>query len=445
MVSFLIALGTTLLVLGIMIVVHELGHHLVAKSFGVRVESFSVGFGRRLFGFQYGGTDYRLSLLPFGGYVKMAGENPLESRSGDAGEFMSHPRWQRILIALAGPSMNILLAVALLTGVYMVNYEHEAYLDKPAVVGYVENDTAGAKAGIEVGDRIIRFEGLENPVWEDVFLKAMLNARTPISVGIRRGDQILTKQITPEPRGQQEIGYLGLVPEQPLLVTAIEDTMPAYKAGLRVGDEIVAVNGESIRSMPAMQNYLKKNGDKEIAVRLLRDGKIDEFRVKPVQSDMGNGEKAFRIGFRSEPMHVDRLSFSQALKRSVEQNKKFSFLIMELLQKMVQRKVSIKQMEGPIGIGREAGRAIQQPGWTPLLLLMAAISLNLGVFNLLPIPILDGGLILLTLIESALRRDINQRLKERIYQTAFVFLVIFAVMVVYNDFSKLSFFSNYLP
>src|SRR5436305_10751966 len=151
--SFAIALVAVAFVLGVMIVIHELGHHLVAKFFGVRVETFSVGFGKRLFGFRMGETDYRVSALPFGGYVKMAGENPMEQRTGDPGEFMSHPRWQRVLIAIAGPAMNILLAIGLLTVVFMVHYEHEAYLDSPAVVGYVEPDSAAAKAGIQAGDR----------------------------------------------------------------------------------------------------------------------------------------------------------------------------------------------------------------------------------------------------------------------------------------------------
>src|SRR6266705_680459 len=177
MLNFLIAVASMAFVLGIMIVIHELGHHLVAKFFGVRVETFSVGFGKRLFGFHSGGTDYRLSALPFGGYVKMAGENPMEQRTGDPGEFMSHPRWQRILIALAGPAMNIVLAVGLLTAVFMVKYDHLVWVDKPARVSHVEKDSPAARAGILPGDLITRIGNTQNPTWEDVGIQTMLSTR----------------------------------------------------------------------------------------------------------------------------------------------------------------------------------------------------------------------------------------------------------------------------
>src|SRR6185312_2487866 len=154
--SFLIAVVSMAVVLGIMILVHEFGHYAAAKMCGVRVDVFSIGFGKRLVGFRRGDTDYRLSALPLGGYVKMAGENPLESRSGAPDEFMSHPRWQRFIIAIAGPAMNILLAIGLLTGVYMVHYEHPVYLDQPAVIGWVLENSPAAKADIQAGDKITR-------------------------------------------------------------------------------------------------------------------------------------------------------------------------------------------------------------------------------------------------------------------------------------------------
>ena len=184
-------------VLGIMILVHEFGHYAAAKWFGVRVDVFSIGFGKRLTGFRRGGTDYRISALPLGGYVKMAGENPLESRSGAADEFMSHPRWQRFVIAIAGPAMNIILAVVLLTGVFMVHYELPVYLDQPAVVGWVLENSPAAKAGVEQGDRIVRIDGQQNPTWEDVLLKVAITSKGPVDVAIQRGNEILEKQIQP--------------------------------------------------------------------------------------------------------------------------------------------------------------------------------------------------------------------------------------------------------
>src|SRR5438445_10669602 len=156
------------IVLGVLIFAHEAGHFVMAKLFRVRVLVFSFGFGKRLFGFRKGDTDYRVSAIPLGGYVKMSGENPMDERTGDPAEFLSHSRWHRFLIAIAGPLMNIFLAVFLLTTVYMVHYEYPVYLDTPAVIEGVKHDSAAAQAGLQAGDRIVRVDGIENPTWEQL-------------------------------------------------------------------------------------------------------------------------------------------------------------------------------------------------------------------------------------------------------------------------------------
>ncbi|MGB8768936.1 MAG: RIP metalloprotease RseP [Candidatus Korobacteraceae bacterium] len=433
--SFLIAVASMAVVLGIMILVHEFGHYAAAKWFGVRVDVFSIGFGKRLTGFRRGGTDYRISALPLGGYVKMAGENPLESRSGAPDEFMSHPRWQRFVIAIAGPAMNIILAVGLLTGVFMVHYEHPVYLDQPAVVGWVLENSPAAKAGVEQGDRIVRIDGQQNPTWEDVLLKVAIDSKQPVEVAIQRGNEILEKQIQPEIEGSDQYGTVGWLPDEPITVTYLEPNMPAAKAGLKLGDDVVAVNGTPMRSLLSVVHYLRQNGSKPVDVTVVRKGQKLDFTITPVQTEE-DGQKNYRLGFQSRPMQIDKLPFAQALNRSIEENKRFSLLIVDLVHKLVERKASMKQLEGPIGIARASGEAAREPGWTPLLSLMAMISLNLGIVNLLPIPILDGGRILELIIESVLRRDISLRIKERIYQTAFVFLVLFFVVVIYNDIVK---------
>jgi regulator of sigma E protease len=432
---FFISVVSMVVVLGIMILVHEFGHYAAAKLLGVRVEVFSIGFGPRLVGFRRGDTDYRISSIPLGGYVKMSGENPMDARTGDQREFMSHPRWHRFIIAVAGPAMNILLAVALLTGVYMVHYEHPAFLDQPAVVGWVVPNSPAAKADIQPGDRIVRVNNSQNPNWEDVMLKAMLSPNQPLSVAVQRDGQILSKQLTPQAVGRDQVGDTGLVADQPNVVTEVERDMPAAKAGIKPGDVITAVNGQSVRSIPAMIHYIQENKDKSLDVTVLRKDQTLTLKMNAAATQ-SDGETVYRIGIRSDPVHVDKLPFPQALSRSVEQNEKYSTLIIELFEKMVARKVSMRQIEGPIGIAKASGEAARQ-GTMPLLALMAAISLNLGIFNLFPIPIMDGGVILLLAIESIMRRDISQAVKERIYQVAFVFLLFVAVMVIYNDIAKL--------
>jgi len=435
--SFVIAVVSMAVVLGFMILIHEFGHYAAAKFFRVRVLTFSVGFGKRLWGFRRGETDYRISALPLGGYVKMAGENPLEARSGAPDEFMSHPRWQRFVIAIAGPAMNILLAVALLTVVFMVHYERPEFFNKPAVIGWVLDNSPAAKAGIQQGDRIVSIEGETDPTWEDVLLKVMISPNHPIDLEIQRGGTTLQKQVKPQSESADEYGSVGWEPEQPIIVAELEPNMPALKAGLKVNDHIVAINGNPIRSRLAIRHYLQQNGEQPVDVTVVRDGKEMHFTMTPVHK-LESGQDGYWLGFlmSGPPMTVGKLSFPMAFKQSLAENRRYSVLIVDLVGKLVERQASIKQMEGPIGIAKATGEAAREPGWTPLLGLTAMISLNLGILNLLPIPILDGGVILLLIIESVMRRDISMHIKERIYQTAFVFLLLFFAVVIYNDLMK---------
>jgi len=437
MTGFLTAVLAVGVILGFMILIHEFGHYAVAKLLGVRVEVFSIGFGKRLLGFRRGDTDYRIAAIPLGGYVKMSGENPMDARSGDPGEFLSHPRWHRFLIAIAGPAMNIIFAVALLTCVYMVRYEYPAVLDEPAVIGWVLQDTPAAKAGIQAGDRIVRIDGIENPTWEQVIPREALNPNQSLDITIERAGQKLQLKIAPEPYGPNQMGSAGWSPREPnFIITDLEPGMPAEQAGMKLGDQMVSVDGQPIPGIEAMIDSLKRTKDKPVQITVLRNGQTLNFNVRPILSDI-RGDERYRVGFASAPMKVSSLSLPEAFRRSLEQNKQGSLLILELVQKMVQHKISIRSIEGPIGIGRAAGQAASKKGWTPLLELTAGISLNLGIFNLLPIPIMDGGVILLLFVESLIRRDISLKIKERIYQAAFVFLVLFAVMVIYNDVAKM--------
>jgi regulator of sigma E protease len=437
MAHFLLTAVTMAIVLGVMILVHEWGHYAAAKYFKVRVEVFSIGFGKRLFGYRKGETDYRISAIPLGGYVKMSGENPMDERTDDPGEFLNHPRWQRFVIAVAGPFMNVVLAVGLLTIVYMVHYEYPAFIDQPGVIAYVKPDSPAAQAGLQPGDRILRIDGIQNPTWEGIGLKVMLSPNEPLPLTVDRNGKVLQTSITPKPVSTSEVGSAGWSPAQSIMVADVESGMPAAKAGIKEGDEIVAIDGRPVPVIEALIDMLQQTKDRVVTVDVVRGDQKLNFHLQPVLADAEGKEKRYRVGFESTPkMKIGTLSLVPAFQRSLEDNKRYSLVLLELIQKMVQRKVSMRQVEGPIGIGSAIGHAVTEKGWTPLLGLTAGISLNLGIFNLLPIPILDGGVIMLLLIESLMRRDISLQIKERIYQAAFVFLVLFAVTVIYNDIVK---------
>jgi regulator of sigma E protease len=419
-------------VLGILVFVHEFGHYAVAKLFKVRVEVFSLGFGKRLFGFKRGDTDYRISLLPLGGYVKMAGENPMEARTGDPGEFMSHPRWQRFLVAIAGPAMNIILAFVVLSVLYTFHHEYFAFSKSPVDVVFITPNSPAGKAGLQVGDRIVNVQGIDNPTWEQFLIRVSINPGQQVPIRVLRGDKTMDLTLVPDTTSKDHEGDAGLDP--PGVVGMIEPGLPADKAHIRTGDVLVSVNGKPIHSVDNLLGALQEAKGSPVQLTILRDRKNLTLAIPgELVATPDSAEKKYRIGVSME--QVEKLPFPVAVQTAYDECKSNSLLIFELLGKLIQHKNSIQQMSGPIGIMRYSGQAARM-GMPSLLKFMALISLNLAIFNLLPIPILDGGLVLMLLVESVMRRDIKQEVKERVYQAAFVFLVLFAAVVIFNDVSK---------
>ncbi len=448
-----IAIVQLLLVLGLMVLVHEFGHFIVAKWCGVRIEAFAIGFGKRLIGIERGGTDYRINILPLGGYVKMAGEIPGEETSEDPGDLNNHPRWQRMLIAVAGPVANFVLALCLLTGAYMLHNEVNEYISGAAVTDYISPTTAVGKTGIHSGDTIVHFDSVENPTWEDILNHSALNTNRTVPFSFVHDGQRTDTSFFVDFKGPSEkfsveaALAMGLVPKMqstPIKVKAPTAGGPSDRAGLKTDDQIVSVDGIQIRSVPALLSYLQDRKGQPATLAVLRDGKNVTLTVTPELSDSGDGTgtQAYHLGFRAfePPVRVEQLSFSKSLAASWNDNKKNSMLVVYVLKGMFQRRISVKSLAGPIGIGQVVHEAAEAQGWMPLIGTMAMISINLGMFNLLPFPILDGGMIFLLLIESAFRRDVPMPIKERIYQVAFVCILVFAVMVIFNDITKLPFF-----
>lgn len=433
--SFLTNTIVVVIVLGVMILVHELGHFLAAKWFGVRVLVFSLGFGRKLFGFKRGDTDYRVSILPFGGYVKMAGDDPSEVRQGDPGEFLGQPRWQRFVIVVMGPAMNAVMAVLLLAGLYKFHFQKPAYEEQPARVGDVETDSPAARAGILTGDLVTRLGTIGNPRWEDVELKIITTVAEPIPLEVWRESQTLSLNLVPIAKGPNRIGYAGWYPYIPGIIDAVEPELPAGQVGLKRGDQIVALDGRKILCWPRLAAALQAGSGKPVNLTVLRERKEFQVQVKPVLSDVGS-EKRWRIGvsFQSS-LVVRQLPWGRAITASLRDNLRNCVATFDVLGKILTRRMSTRSLSGPIGIAQLSGEAYRA-GIPELLMLVSFISLQLAIFNLLPIPVLDGGVILLLLIEGLIRRDLSLEVKERFVQVGIVFLLLLAVFVMYNDIVK---------
>jgi len=463
-----------LLVLSVIIVIHELGHFAVAKFFKIKVETFSVGFGPRLLGFRRGDTDYRISAFLLGGYVKMAGETPADTITGEAYEFLSKPKWQRFLVAAAGPAMNVVLAVGLIMGLYMYGTDVPEFLIGQAVVGIVEPGSPAEKAGVKPGDQIVSIEDKQKPDWQAVQNDFMTSPGRSIPMVVERVGSRMDVTVVPERRGREEAGYAGMLPEIRTVVRAVQPNSPAMAAGLKPGDEIVRVDGIDLRSSGrTIQQAIQETTEKTFPLTIIRHenvpvpaaqpslwGKLRRFfgsssatsdvaatplavpssgqetqMVLEVTPIMRDNRRIIGIDVPFPSVHV-KLGMFGAMGKSLEINRENAVLIFQVIGRLIKRQASLRQLDGPVGIVAVSGQAYEA-GFATLLTFMAVISLNLGILNILPIPILDGGVILLLVIESLMGRDLSLRMKERIVQASFVFLLMLTVIVLYNDVVKL--------
>lgn len=436
--NVIIEIAAVAAVLGLIVFIHELGHFFAAKSFDVRVETFSLGFGPRLAGIHRGETDYRLSLLPLGGYVRMAGENPMAGPTGDPREFMSKPRWQRLIIVVAGPVMNILLAIGLMVPIYMRRFPHNSYLDQPAVVAAVRPHTPAAAAGFQPGDHILKVGGQTHPTWQQLDVEAAMAVNRKLPVLLRRHGQKVQVTLVPRAFGASDRLTIGLVARQPVVVESVSPASPAASAGIRPGDRILGVNGRPVLEPSFLIDTIQNSHGQPVRIAIRRGARRLDLSAVPRLTRLPGAPKPswmIGVGFNNGFTYV-HLTFPQALRQAYTANRQYAGLILDLMKKLVSGQASPAALQGPIGIATMTGEAARQPTLYPLVGVTSLISLNLGILNLLPVPVLDGGLILFLLIESLLRRDLSLRVKERVYQAGFAFLVLLMTFVVYNDIAR---------
>ena len=434
--SFLTDAVVVVVVLGVMVFVHEAGHFLAAKGFGVRVLTFSLGFGKRIFGFERGGTDYRVSILPLGGYVKMAGDDPTAVLTGDPSEFLARPRWQRFVIILMGPMMNFVLAVVVLAGLYMFHFTKPVYENQPVVIGGVDPDSAAAEAGLLPGDRVVQFDGIKDPRWQNIRFKVLTGAEHPLPLTVDRGGKILHMSLTPHTEGQDGAGVAGWHPYVPLVVDKVEPGQPASRVGLKPGDMIIGLDGKPIYYWQLVVQGLQDGKGKPADLTVKRDGKEFHVHVTPAYTNV-MGQKTWRIGImlRQTEFVIRKLPVGLAFEYAVRWNYRMFLETFDVLGKIVTRRMSTKTLAGPIGIAQFSGEAYRR-GIADLLVFVSYISLQLGIVNLLPIPVMDGGQIFMLTIEGLMRRDLSLQIKERVIQVGVVLIVLLFVFVMYNDIIK---------
>lgn len=430
MTTFLINTAAFVFALGVIIFVHEGGHLVAAKLFKVHAHVFSLGFGKRLWGFERAGTDYRVSLVPLGGYVQLSGEDPSEV-GDDPSEFLNKPRWQRIVIYLAGPAMNIVLAIALIAVVFMVGIEVAAPPDLPSVVGGVRPESPAARAGLEPGDVVTAIGNKPVENWEEVRFAILTSPGKPVELELDRSGETLRATVVPDTVPKYEFGDAGVFPEMLPRVAGLFPNDPAEAAGLLVGDEIRAVDGRPLSGQRDFVDYLSERPGQSILVEIQRDGSSLTLTVVPRENE-GRGW----IGVSLASTSFQRYGPIESVVQSCRFNWDVTRQTFAVLGKIFTGKLAAKSaLSGPIQIAALSGAAARS-GLRNLLHLMGLISISIAILNLMPVPILDGGQIVILLVESLFRRDLSFTLKERVNQVGFVLIIMLMVMVIYFDLRK---------
>ena len=423
-----------IVVLGVLIFIHEGGHFLAARWVGAPVSVFSFGFGRRLFGFKRGETDYRVSLIPLGGYVRIHGLGPDESDvvGAEAVETPLLPRWQRALISVAGPAANIVFAVIFVAVAFMVGVQVPAWQDAAPEIAWVDPASPAAEAGLQQGDLVLTVDGAAIRTWRDLEAATLSAANRELAVRYRRAGADGEAKLTPKSVTRYDLGYAGMAPPLPAEVPGVQSGSPAEAAGLRAGDRILAVNGEAVRHFYDVMRLVGRNPNREIVLTIGRGGETLTVPATPRDVD-GQG----KLGIPApNPTALKRLGVFAALGEGLHECGRMTRETFAVLGRLFTGRASMKQMSGPIDIARFSGEAART-GVVALVWLLGVISLQLAIFNLLPIPLLDGGHLALLGIEAVRRKDLSWKVKERILNIGFYLIMCLVVVVLYNDIVKI--------
>jgi len=437
-VTLVLSIILGLIVLGILVFVHELGHFLAAKACGIRVLAFSLGFGNPVFKKNVGGTEYRISSIPFGGYVKMAGENPEEATTGAADEFRSKPVWQRMTVAIAGPFFNYITAFFMLWLLFVIGIERPLYMEQ-MTIGGVEPASSADSAGILAGDSVTAINGKPVENWE-ALEEAFILQEPLYKVDILRNGTPYSFELKLKkpPKGSSlpEQPTAGLVPAIPAVVGKVVSGHPAEKAGFQPGDTFVSIDGTPIHSWYEMQLMVSSHkGTTPLSIVLNRKGTEVAASLLP-EFDKKEQRQIIGINGATGKKRIVKYPAGEAFFRAAKKTWTTTTSIFDVLGKLVKRKVSPNLFSGPLNIIPASGYMVLQ-GLRPILSFMALISINLAVLNLLPLIITDGGLIFFMIIEVIRRKPLSLKTQLLFNNIALALFLALFLFVSFNDAKRL--------
>jgi len=440
----LISILALIVVLGVLVFIHEGGHFLAARAVGAPVAVFSIGFGKRLFGRERNGTDYRVSLVPLGGYVRIPGLGPDESDlvGAESASVTLLPRWKRAVILLAGPIANILGAVLFLAAAFMIGVQVPIWQDEPPQIAWVDPSSPAAAAGLVAGDVVLAIDGQPIETWRELQMATLAAANRKLEVSYRRDGVTGTAALVPVSQTSYELGYAGVAPPIPARVPGVLPGSAAAQAGIRPGDTIVAIDDQPVRHFFDVMRMISARAGQLTRVTVERDGQRLTIAATP-RDEGGQGKLGIPVPQDTE---LHRMGPLVALGAAVQESHRMTLETFSVIGRMITGRTSLRQVSGPIDIARFSGEAARS-GLVPLIWLLGVISLQLAIFNLLPIPVLDGGHLAVIGFETAIRRDLSIRVKERILNVGFWLIVALFAVVFYNDLTKLlgPLFSRLLP
>lgn len=420
------------IVLGIIVFVHELGHYAAALLMKVRVEIFSFGIGKRLFGKKIGHTDFRLSMFPLGGFVKMAGEEEYDPENLKPYEFQAKNRAQKIFILVMGPVMNILLSFLILTVINVSGVEEEKYKSEPPQIGFVEKDSPAEAAGLKKGDLILKINRRHIANWKELELTVGANPDEELKVVYKRDKQETVTKLKVQPQTRYNVGYAGFYWDHKTEIRSVYEDSPASAVGLETGDVILAVDGKPVNFFE-IGKIISSSAEKPLRFEVQRGDRRLNLEITPKRT-----QKKGVIGIEmapGSPTEKIRFGLFHAMGRSVDELVNLTFLTFNAFRKMLIGKLSPKNLSGPIEIAKFSQRALES-GLSNFFILIAFISLQLGIINLFPIPALDGGHLMIYSIEALVRRDLSLKLKTILINSGFIILIALMVFVLLNDVAK---------